>query len=85
MPQRVVGSVLLDVVEALSVDVKNPTRLCLYSLCNNGILLLPCMMMCYIVSVLCLMCVWCPCKAINNNVSVQYNGGLLPGIILLTQ
>ena len=25
----------------------------------------------------------CPCMAIN--VSVQYNGGLLPGIILLTQ
>ena len=27
--------------------------------------------------------VWCPCMAIN--VSVQYNGGLLPDIILLTQ
>ena len=27
---------------------------------------------------------WCPCMAINN-VSVQYNGGLLPDIILLTQ
>ena len=26
---------------------------------------------------------WCPCMAIN--VRVQYNGGLLPGIILLTQ
>ena len=26
---------------------------------------------------------WCPCKAIS--VSVQYNGGLLPDIILLTQ
>ena len=26
----------------------------------------------------------CPCMAINN-VSVQYNGGLLPDIILLTQ
>ena len=26
---------------------------------------------------------WCPCMAIN--VSVQYNGGLLPDIILLTQ
>ena len=26
---------------------------------------------------------WCPCVAIN--VSVQYNGGLLPDIILLTQ
>ena len=27
--------------------------------------------------------VWCPCIAIN--VSVQHNGGFLPGIILLTQ
>ena len=26
---------------------------------------------------------WCPCMA--TNVSVQYNGGLLPDIILLTQ
>ena len=26
---------------------------------------------------------WCPCMAIN--ISVQYNGGLLPDIILLTQ
>ena len=26
---------------------------------------------------------WCPCMEIN--VSVQYNGGLLPDIILLTQ
>ena len=25
---------------------------------------------------------WCPCMAIN--VSIQYNGGLLPDIILLT-
>ena len=30
-----------------------------------------------------LLYVWCPCMAIN--VSVQYNGGLLPGIILLPQ
>ena len=28
--------------------------------------------------------VWCPCMVINN-VSVQNNGGFLPGIILLTQ
>ena len=27
--------------------------------------------------------VWCPCTAVN--VSVQHNGGFLPGIILLTQ
>ena len=26
---------------------------------------------------------WCPCMAIN--VSIQYNSGFLPGIILLTQ
>ena len=37
----------------------------------------------YIVSVLFLFFVWCPCMAIN--VSVQYNGGLLPDIILLAQ
>ena len=30
-----------------------------------------------------LMFFWCPCMAIN--VSVQYNGRLLPDIILLTQ
>ena len=35
----------------------------------------------YIVSVLFLLFFWCPCMAIN--VSVQYNGGLLPDIILL--
>ena len=37
-------------------------------------------MMYYIVSVLFLLFVWCPCMAIN--VSVQYNGVLLPDIIL---
>ena len=37
----------------------------------------------YIVSGLFSMFFWCPCMAINVN--VQYNGGLLPGIILLTQ
>ena len=31
-----------------------------------------------------LMFSWCPCMAINVNVQ-QYNGGLLPDIILLTQ
>ena len=36
-----------------------------------------------IVSVLFLLFSWCPCMAIN--VSVQYNGGLLPDSILLTQ
>ena len=37
----------------------------------------------YIVSVLFLLFFWCLCMAIN--VSVQYNDGLLPDIILLTQ
>ena len=37
----------------------------------------------YIVSGLFLMFFWCPCMAINVN--IQYNGGLLPDIILLTQ
>ena len=37
----------------------------------------------YIVSVLFLMFFWCPCMAIN--VSVQYSGGLLSDIMLLTQ
>ena len=37
----------------------------------------------YMVSGLFLMLFWCPCMAINVN--IQYNGGLLPDIILLTQ
>ena len=37
----------------------------------------------YTASGLFLLFVWCPCMAIN--VSVQYNGGLLPDIVLLTQ
>ena len=41
-------------------------------------------MMYYIVFVLFLCFVWCPCMAINV-VSVQYNGGLLPDIVLLTK
>ena len=35
----------------------------------------------YVVSGLFLMFFWCPCMAINVN--VQYNGGLLPDIMLL--
>ena len=31
----------------------------------------------------CLPFCWCPCMAIN--VSVQYDGGILPDIVLLTQ
>ena len=41
------------------------------------------MMVYYIVSVLFLLFFWCPCVAIN--VSIQYNGGLSPEIILSTQ
>ena len=37
----------------------------------------------YIVSVLFLLFFLCPCMAIN--ISVQYNVGLLPDVILLTQ
>ena len=57
--------------------------LCLYSLLCDSTLLLPCLTMYYIVAVLFLLFVWFPCMAINA--SVQYNGGLLPDIILLTQ
>ena len=32
----------------------------------------------------CLSFCWCPCMAINN-VSVRYDGGFLPDIMLLTQ
>ena len=53
-----------------------------YSL-RNSILLLPCSVVYYIVSVLFLLSFWCHCMAIN--VSIQYNGGLLPDIILSTQ
>ena len=50
--------------------------------CNSS-LLLPCLMVYYIVPVLLLLAFWCPCMTINVN--IQYNGGLLPDIILLTQ
>ena len=43
-------------------------------------LLLPCLMMYYIVSVLFLLFVWCPCMA-----TTVYNGRLLPDIIMLAQ
>ena len=56
--------------------------LCTYNL-YNGILLLHCLMVYYIVSGLFLLFFWCPCKA--SNVSVQNNVGFLPDIILLTQ
>ena len=45
---------------------------------------IPCLMVYFIVSVVFLLSVWCRCKAVDN-VSVQYNGGLLPDTILLTQ
>ena len=56
--------------------------LCTYNL-YNSILLLHCLMVYYIVSGLFLLFFWCPCMA--SNVSVQYNGGFLSDIILLTQ
>ena len=40
-----------------------------------------CWMLYYIVSVLFLLFVWCSCMAINVSV-VQFNGGLLPDVIL---
>ena len=49
----------------------------------RSILLLPCVMVYYVVSVLFSMFFWCPCLAINVN--VQYDGGLLPDVILLTR
>ena len=54
--------------------------LCIYSL---NILPLPCVMAYYIVYGVLLMLFSCPCMTIN--VSIQYNGGFLPDIILLTQ
>ena len=47
------------------------------------LLLQHCLMVYDIVSGLFLLFFWCPCRA--SNVSVQYNGGLLPDIVLLTQ
>ena len=43
----------------------------------------PTVMLYTYISGLFLMFFWCPCMAINVN--VQFNGGLLPDIILLTQ
>ena len=54
--------------------------LCIYS---QSILPLACVMAYYIVYGVLLMLFSCPCMAIN--LSIQYNGGLLPDIILLTQ
>ena len=75
-----------DTVDPRLLPLGNPFKIpcsgCIYRLCNS-ILLLPCVMVYYIVSGVFFMFFWCPCMAIN--VSVQYNGGLLPGIILLTQ
>ena len=45
----------------------------------DGVLLEP-----YIVPVLLLLAFWCPRMTINLSI-IQYNGGLLPDIILLTQ
>ena len=37
----------------------------------------------YIVPVVFLLAFWCPCMAIN--ISIQYNGGLLPDILLFKE
>ena len=50
-------------------------------ICDGHILLLTYLTMYYIFV---FSSVWCPCMAINV-MSVQYNGGLLPDILLLTQ
>ena len=82
------GGLLPDIILLTQGYYHRGTRLhtmqrpCLYSLCNS-ILLLPCWKLYYIGSVSFLLFVWCPCMAIN--VSVQFNSGLLPDIILLTQ
>ena len=55
----------------------------IHSLRNIILLLLPCLMVYCIVLVLFLLAFWCPGMTIK--VSIQYNGGLLPDIILLTQ
>ena len=56
-----------------------------YSLQCNIMLLQPCLMIDVLHTLfLFSMFFWCPCMVINV-VSVQYNGGFLPDIILLTQ
>ena len=71
--------VLLGMIEARSVKVKKTTTKTLF-LDAFG---LNCGMYYYLQCFCLLQFFWCPCMAIN--VSVQYNGGLLPDIILLTQ
>ena len=84
------GGFLLDIILLTQgyyqwgTRLNNMQWLCIYSLCNvRSMLLLHCLMVYYIVSGLFLLFFWCPCMA--SNVSVQYNGGFLPDIILLTQ
>ena len=83
------GGFLPDII-LLNQSYLRGTRLnTMHGLCTcnlyKSILLLHCLMVVvyYIVSGLFLLCFWCPCMA--SNVSVQYNGGFLPDIILLTQ
>ena len=82
------GGFLLDII-LLTQSYLRGTRLnTMHALCTynlyNSILLLHCLMMVYyIVSGLFLLFFWRPCMA--SNVSVQYNGGFLHDIILLTQ
>ena len=81
------GGFLPDII-LLTQSYLRGTRLnTMHGLCTcnlyNSILLLHCLMVYYIVSGLFLLFSWCPCMA--SNVSVQYNVGFLPDIILLTQ
>ena len=72
----------LSVPGLLSSTVYVCTSYIIFRLDNNSMLLLPCLVIYYNVFVS--LYFWCPCMTINN-VSVHYNGGLLPDIILLTQ
>ena len=65
------------------VSNSNNARRTATHITQQCMLLQPCLKMYYIFSVLFLLFVWCSCMAINA--SVQYNSGLLPGIILLPQ
>ena len=76
------GIILLTQSYVRGTRLNTMHGLCTYNL-YNSMLLLHCLMVYYIVSGLFLLFFWCLCMA--SNVSVQYNGGFLPDIILLTQ
>ena len=82
------GGFLPDIIQSTQSYLRGTRLNTMYGLCTynlyNSILLLHCLMVYYIISGLFLLFFWCPCMA-SNNASVQYNGGFLPDIILLTQ